>query len=77
MRIVGDKNRDEFVLDPIEAMRRGATLDQQMKILLPPHSRGVWRGTHQFFNCMDDERSAAMAERVNQAPHAYPAPSVE
>jgi hypothetical protein len=75
MRIVGDKNRDEFVLDPIEAMRRGATLDQQMKILLPPHSRGVWRGTHQFFNRMDDERAAAMAERVNLAPRAYPTTS--
>lgn len=77
MRIVGDKNRDEFVLDPIEAMRRGAVLDKQMKTLLPPHPRGVWRGTHQFFNCMDDKRSAAMAERVNQAPRAYPGPSVE
>ena len=75
MRIVGDKNRDEFVLDPIEAIRRGETLDQQMKILLPPHPRGVWHGTHQFFNRMDDERAAAMAARVNLAPRAYPTSS--
>ena len=74
MRIVGDKNRDEFVLDPIEAIRRGAVLDKQMKILLPAHPRGVWRGTHPFFNRMDDERAAAMAERVNLAPRAYPTP---
>ena len=75
MRIVGDKNRDEFVLDPVEALRRGAKLDEQMKMLLPKHPRGVWRGTHAFFNRMDDERAAAMARRVSQSPRAYPAPS--
>ena len=41
MRIFGNKNRDELLLDPIEALRRGAALDKQMKILLPPRSRGV------------------------------------
>ena len=75
MRIVGDKNRDEFVLDPIEAIRRGAKLDKQMKILLTPHLRGVWHGTHQFFNRLDDERAAAMAEQVDRAPRAYPTTS--
>ncbi len=72
MRIVGDKNRHEFVLDPIEAIRRGEILEQQMKILLAPHARGVWHGTHEFFNRMDDERSAAMAQRVSESPLAYP-----
>jgi len=75
VRIVGSKNRDELVLDPIEAIRRGLRLDQQMKILLIPHPRGVWRGTHEFFNRMDDERATAMAKRVDQSPHAYPTTS--
>ena len=75
MRIVGERNRDEFVLDPVEAIRRGETLDKQMAILLLPYSRGVWRGTHAFFNRMDDERSAAVAERVKLAPLAYPTTS--
>ena len=75
MRIVGERNRDEFVLDPVEAIRRGETLDKQMGILLLPYSRGVWRGTHAFFNRMDDERSAAIAERVKLAPRAYPTTS--
>ena len=75
MRIVGNNNRDELVLDPIEALRRGATLDEHMKILLPPHPRGVWRGSHQFFNRMDDARATAMARRVNLAPRAYPTTS--
>jgi hypothetical protein len=75
MRIVGDKNRDEFELDPIEAIRRGETLHKQMIILLPPHPRGVWRGTHVFFNGLDDERAAAMAQRVSDAPRAYPTAS--
>ncbi len=68
MRIVGVKNRDEFVLDPIEALRRGAKLDEQMKLLLPKHPSGVWRGTHAFFNQMDDERAAAMARLVAESP---------
>ena len=75
MRVVGSKNRDEFVLDPIEALRRGAALDKQMKILLPPHPPGVWRGTHQFFNRMDDVRATEMAQRVNRAPLVYPTTS--
>ena len=75
MRIVGEKDRDEFVLDPVEALRRGAKLDEQMKMLVAPHPRGVWRGTHAFFNRMDEERAAAMARRVSQAPRAYPTPS--
>ena len=68
MRIVGDKNRDEFVLDPVEALRRGAKLDEQMKVLLPKHPRGVWRGTHAFFNRMDDDRAAEMAKLVAESP---------
>ena len=72
MRIVGKLNRTEFELDPVEALRRGAEIDRKMKLMLPPHPRGVWRGTHAFFNKMDDERSLAMARRVAASPRVYP-----
>jgi hypothetical protein len=72
MRIVGKLNRNEFELNPVEALRRGAEIDRNLKLMLPPHPRGVWRGTHVFFNRMDDERSLAMAMRVVAAPRAYP-----
>lgn len=72
MRIVGKLNRSEFELDPVEALRRGAEIDRKMKLMLPPHPRGVWRGTHAFFNKMDDERAVAMARRVAASPRVYP-----
>jgi hypothetical protein len=72
MRIVGKLNRSEFEPDPVEALRRGAEIDRKMKLMLPPHPRGVFRGSHAFFNRMDDERAAAMAKIVANAPLAYP-----
>lgn len=72
MRIVGKLNRNEFELDPVEALRRGAEIDRKMKLMLPPHPRGVWRGTHDFFNRMDDERGLAMARKVAASPRVYP-----
>ena len=72
MRIVGKLNRTEFELDPVEALRRGAEIDRKMKLMLPPHPRGVWRGTHEFFNRMDDERALLMARRVAASPRVYP-----
>ena len=71
MRIVGKLNRSEIELDPVEALRRGSEIDRKMKLMLPPHPRGVWRGTHAFFNRMDDERSLAMARRVAASPRVY------
>ena len=71
MRVVGKLNRSEFELDPAEALRRGAEIDRKMKLMLPPHPRGVWRGTHEFFNRMDDERATAMAKIVADSPHVY------
>ncbi len=73
MRVVGSKNRDEFAASPEEALRRGAVIDSQMRLMKLPHQRGVWRGTHSFFNAMDDERAAELAKRVAAAPLAYPA----
>ena len=72
MRVVGKLNRSEFELDPAEALRRGAEIDRKMALMLPPHPRGVFRGTHAFFNRMDDERSLAMARRVSFSPRVYP-----
>ena len=71
MRIVGKLNRSEIELDPVEALRRGSEIDRKMKLMLPPYPRGVWRGTHAFFNRMDDERSLAMARRVAASPRVY------
>ena len=72
MRIVGNLNRSEFEPDPVEALRCGAEIDRKMKLMLPQHPRGVWLGTHEFFNRMDDERSLAMARRVASSPRVYP-----
>lgn len=72
MRIVGKLIRSEFEPDPVEALRRGAEIDRKLKLMLPPHPRGVWRGTHAFFNRMDDERAVAMARKVSASPLVYP-----
>ena len=72
MRIVGKLNRNEYEVDPVEALRRGAEVDRKLKLMLPPYPRGVWRGPHEFFNRMDDERSLAMARRVMASPRVYP-----
>jgi hypothetical protein len=72
MRIVGNQNRDEFELDPVVALKRGAKIDEQMALIRVPHPRGVWRGTHAFFNAMDDKRAAEMARIVANAPRVYP-----
>jgi hypothetical protein len=71
MRIVGNKNRDEFVSSPLEALRRGATIDAQMALMKLPHPRGVFRGTHAYFNAIDDKRSEGLARRVAEAPRVY------
>lgn len=64
-RIVGAKNRSEFVLDPVEAWHRGRVLDRMLKNALPPHPRGVFRGTHAEFNRRDALRQTEIARRLN------------
>ena len=54
--MVGTLNRNELELNPVEALRRGAEIDRKIKLMLPSHPRGVFRGTHESFNRMDDER---------------------
>jgi hypothetical protein len=65
MRIVGSLDRCEFEPDPEKAWRRGVKLDAMLKGTLPPHPRGVFRGTHAYFNRMDDERARRIAARLN------------
>lgn len=64
-RIVGKQNRSEFVLDPQEALRRGALLDKWGPQVLPPRPHGVTRGKHSYFNLIDDERQLAQARLLN------------
>jgi hypothetical protein len=61
-------NELNFELDPVKALERGAVIDEQHRRLVPPHPRGVWRGTHAFFNAMDDARAKAFAEHFAALP---------
>lgn len=64
-RIVGTRNRSEFILDPAEALRRGALLDRMGPHVLPPRVRGVTRATHRTFNAVDDLRQLQQAKLLN------------
>lgn len=64
-RIVGPRAAEpEIECDPVQAWRRAVALDAQLGPLLPPHPRGVWRGTFEFFAQMDAERALAIARRA-------------
>lgn len=64
-RVVGTR-RDvsEIEPDPVAAWRRGRILDAQLHRALPPHPRGVWRGTFEQFARMDEERMLSAARRI-------------
>ena len=64
-RVVGNQNHSEFILDPAEALRRGAELDQMLPSLLPPRPRGVMRAPHWVFNLIDDARALEQARLLN------------
>ena len=38
-RIVGNRNRSEFILDPVQALRHGAVLDRMLLSARPPASK--------------------------------------
>ena len=65
MRIVGSRNRSEIELDPVEAYRRGARLDRMLRDSALPVQRGIQRGSHAYFQRLDQQRQAAVARRVN------------
>ena len=66
-RVVGSKDRSEFVVDPAEAWRRGRALDRMLPLLGPPRVRGAWRAAHEEFNRLDDLRALQIARRLNAA----------
>ena len=67
MRIVGQKNRPEFELDPVEAYRRARALDQLLRHANTSIRRGVFRGTHEYFNRLDALRQVRVARLLNAA----------
>lgn len=64
-RIVGTQDRPEFEFDPVKAYRRGLVLDQMLRNSMPSYPRGVTRGTHEYFNRIDDARRLQMARCLN------------
>ena len=66
MRTVGKQNRSEIELDPVKAYRRGRVRDAMLRSAMPPIQRGVTRGTHEYFNRLDEERQAQMARVLNK-----------
>ncbi len=65
-RVVGARRGlSEIELDPLAAWRRGRILDAQLQQALPPHPRGVWRGTFEQFARMDEVRMLSAARRVD------------
>lgn len=65
-RIVGTQVRTEFIVDPVQALRRGAALDRIGPALLPPRAIGVMRTSHKVFNALDDQRQLDMARLLNR-----------
>ncbi len=67
MRIVGNQNRSEIELDPLTAYRRGRKLDAMLRAARLPIPRGVMRGSHDYFQRMDEARMIETARRINGA----------
>ena len=66
-RVVGTQNRQEIELDPLEAYRRGRVRDSRLRAVVPERSHGVTRGTHEYFNRIDEERQVLIARKLNTA----------
>ncbi len=65
-RIAGRQDRSEFILDPVEAWRRGRILDRMLAQAAAPHPRGVFRGTHAELDRLDAERRLETARLLNR-----------
>jgi hypothetical protein len=76
MKIIGpNQDYSEIELDPVKAYRRGRVLDAMLRSGLPPPKRGVYRGTFEEFERLDEARMVEAARRVGtagQAPAALP-----
>lgn len=68
-RIVGDRNRSPYILDPALAWAAGRRLDALFAPLLRAVRHEVTRATHPELNAMDDRRRLAAAVRVVSAAH--------
>jgi hypothetical protein len=66
VRVVGSQDRNEFVRDPAQALRRGRVLDRMLSTASQPVARGVLRAPHRVFNEMDDLRQLDAARRLNK-----------
>ena len=64
-RIVGDRNRSEFILDPAQALRQGNLVDAMLASARLPRQQGVLRATHRIMNGIDDQREIETARRLN------------
>ncbi|MGH8682153.1 MAG: hypothetical protein ACREVS_10695 [Burkholderiales bacterium] len=68
MKIIGpNTDHSEIELDPVEAYRRGRVLDAMLRAALPPPKRGVYRGTFEAFERMDEARMIEAARRLENA----------
>jgi hypothetical protein len=65
MRVVGSKNRTDVERDPARALQRGRVLDAILSGAAPAHARGIFRGTQEYFDRLDDERQARAARILN------------
>ena len=67
-RIVGHRNRSEFILDPALALRQGRLLDAMLASARIARPHGITRATHRVMNEMDDQRQLVAARRQNSRP---------
>ncbi len=68
--LAGRQQRTEFILDPVEALRRCRQLDAMLAHAMPALPRGVIRASHSVLNQLDDERHLQAARRLNTPPMA-------
>lgn len=66
-RTVGTRDRSEWTLDPVEALRRGRVLDAMLAGARVQRPRGVTRATHEAMNRIDDALQLQAARRLNPA----------
>jgi hypothetical protein len=68
MKIIGpNSDQSEIELDPVKAYRRGRILDAMLRSALPPPKRGVYRGTFEAFERMDEARRIEGARRLENS----------
>ena len=68
MRIIGKQNRSEIELDPVAAFRRGRMVDRMLRSASLPVPHGVTRGSHDYFQRLDEARMVETARRINAIP---------